>query len=125
MKTRLTHVRANVKDLKKAIEWYASVLGLKAAGAWPLENPTYVDFECEQGAVFAIMVDEKVPSHGRFNFNVDDVDALWEEVKDKVQVVEPLFDTPWGTRKFTIKDLDGNELGFSERPKFSMIWKVN
>ena len=25
---------------------------------------------------------------------------------------EPLFDTPWRTRKFTIKDLDGNELGF-------------
>ena len=27
-------------------------------------------------------------------------------------VVEPLFDTPYGTRKFTIADPDGNELGF-------------
>ncbi len=27
-------------------------------------------------------------------------------------IVEPLFDTPWGTKKFTIRDLDRNELGF-------------
>ena len=36
----------------------------------------------------------------------------WERVKDDVTVVEPLFDTPDGTRKFTIADPDGNELGF-------------
>jgi uncharacterized glyoxalase superfamily protein PhnB len=28
------------------------------------------------------------------------------------EVVEPLHDTPYGTRKFTIRDPDGNELGF-------------
>jgi hypothetical protein len=27
-------------------------------------------------------------------------------------VIEPLFDTPYGSRKFTISDPDGNELGF-------------
>ena len=42
----------------------------------------------------------------------EDVDKLWEELKDKVTVIEPLFDTPWGTRKFTIADPDGNEIGF-------------
>ena len=48
----------------------------------------------------------------QFNFTVDDPDSLWERVKDAVAVVEPLFDTPYGTRKFTIADPDGNELGF-------------
>jgi len=33
-------------------------------------------------------------------------------VKDNATVVEPLFDTAYGTRKFTIADPDGNELGF-------------
>jgi uncharacterized glyoxalase superfamily protein PhnB len=28
------------------------------------------------------------------------------------EVIEPLQDTPYGTRKFTIRDPDGNELGF-------------
>ena len=51
-------------------------------------------------------------SYGRLNFQVDNIDELWEALKDKVDIVEPLFDTSWGTRKFTIMDLDGNELGF-------------
>lgn len=40
------------------------------------------------------------------------IDELWENIKDKVDIVEALYNTPWGTRKFTIMDLDGNELGF-------------
>lgn len=40
------------------------------------------------------------------------VDWLWEQLKNKVTVIEPIYDTPWGTRKFTIADPDGNELGF-------------
>lgn len=50
---------------------------------------------------------------GRFNFTVDDPDALWEQLHGKVTVIEPLFDTAYGTRKFTIADPDGNELGFA------------
>ncbi len=42
------------------------------------------------------------------------MDALWNRLKDKVTVVEAIWDTPWGTRKFTVADLDGNELGFSQ-----------
>jgi hypothetical protein len=37
----------------------------------------------------------------RFNFTVDDPDALWVELKDRVAVIEPLFDTRYETRKFT------------------------
>ena len=48
---------------------------------------------------------------GRFNFSVDDPDSLWQRLKDVAVVIEPLFDTPYGTRKFTIADPDGNELG--------------
>jgi predicted enzyme related to lactoylglutathione lyase len=112
MKTRLMHVRANVKDLTKAIDWYKNVLGFKVSAMWPPENPNYAHFEHENGAIFAIMEDENYPSYGRFNFYVDNVDALWEELKDKAEVVEELFDTAYGSRKFTIRDLDGNELGF-------------
>ena len=47
-----------------------------------------------------------------FNFEVDDVDAWWARLGSSAEVVEPLFDTPYGSRKFTIHDPDGNELGF-------------
>ncbi len=111
MKTRLTHVRANVNNLQKSIEWYENVLGFIAEDPYPAENPVYVSFEFGEGACFSIMIDEK-PSLGRYNFVTENVDTLWEQLKDKVEVVEPIFDTPYGMRKFTIKDLDGNELGF-------------
>jgi uncharacterized glyoxalase superfamily protein PhnB len=63
--------------------------------------------------VFALQV--AVGRGGRFNFTVDDVDALWREIQGKVVVIEELFDTEYGSRKFTIKDPDGNELGFVDR----------
>lgn len=59
-----------------------------------------------------ILEDEDYPSYGRFNFNISDVHAIWEEIKDQVTVIEELSSTPWGSKKFTIRDLDGNELGF-------------
>ena len=55
---------------------------------------------------------EPVPAHGRYNFTVHDVEGWWSRLRDRATVVEPLHDTPYGTRKFTIADPDGNELGF-------------
>lgn len=46
---------------------------------------------------------------------MEDVDGLWESLKGNATVVESIWDTPWGTRKFTIADPDGNELGFSKQ----------
>jgi len=117
MKTNLSHVRANVRDLHKAIEWYENILSFECTGADINERWQYADFVCGSGAVFAIMVDLKVPSNARFNFDVDDVDALWHKLKDKVNVIQPIETMPYGTRKFTITDLDGNELGFVQQPK--------
>jgi catechol 2,3-dioxygenase-like lactoylglutathione lyase family enzyme len=112
MKTRLLHVRANVSNLEKSRKWYVEVLGFVVTGAWPLDKPNYIHFDTDEGAIFSIMEDKDFPSYGRFNFSVKDVDVLWEELRNKVKVVEALFDTPYGTRKFTILDPDGNELGF-------------
>lgn len=114
METRLTHVRANVRKLREAIEWYSEILGFEVQNLWPPDEPNYVDFVSAEGATFSLMIADPVPSGGRYNFSVADVDALWRELKEKVEVIEPLFDTAYGSRKFTIRDPDGNELGFVE-----------
>ena len=111
METKLMHVRINVSKIEKSLAWYEDVLGFEADVGWPLDKPTYVSFKSAGGAVFSIM-EEKIGSCGRMNFGVDNVDEMWKQLKDKVDIVEPLFNTPYGTRKFTVKDLDGNELGF-------------
>ncbi|WDV48058.1 VOC family protein [Clostridiaceae bacterium M8S5] len=115
MKTKLTHVRANVSDLQRAIEWYENILGFENNGVDINEKWQYVDFKCDSGAVFALSVSDKIPSRGRFNFDIDDIDALWKQLKDKVNIIEPLQTMPYGTRKFTISDPDGNELGFVQQ----------
>ncbi|MCA1028652.1 VOC family protein [Cytobacillus kochii] len=112
MKTKLTHVRVNVKNLRESLDWYKNKLGFIVAGTWPPEEPNYAHFESLDGAVFAIMEDMNYPSPGRFNFDVENVEILWNKIKDEVIVTEELFSTPWGSKKFTICDLDGNELGF-------------
>jgi predicted enzyme related to lactoylglutathione lyase len=109
VRTKLEHVRANVADLRRAVDWYESTLGFEMESYWPPEDPNYAHFKPASGAIFAVM---EAPGRGaRFNFTVDDPDELWMRVKDNVTVVEPLFDTPYGTRKFTIADPGGNELG--------------
>jgi catechol 2,3-dioxygenase-like lactoylglutathione lyase family enzyme len=108
---RLTHVRVNVSDLDRAIAWYERLLGVPAVGHWPPEAPNYAHFETGN-TLFAVMVATPVAAGGRFNFTVGDVDAWWSRMRDHADVVEALFDTPYGTRKFTIRDPDGNELGF-------------
>ena len=114
MKTKLMHARANVADLRRAIEWYETVLGFECTGADINDRWQYADFVRGEGATFAIAVDKIGPSHARFNFDVDDAQALWGQLKDKVEVIQPLETMPYGTIKFTIKDLDGNELGFCQ-----------
>jgi predicted enzyme related to lactoylglutathione lyase len=108
---RLEHVRVNVSDFDSAVSWYESILELTAVSYWPPEAPKYAHFQTG-AAQFALSEVEPVPAAGRYNFSVRDVDAWWEKLRERAEVVEPLFDTPYGTRKFTIKDPDGNELGF-------------
>jgi predicted enzyme related to lactoylglutathione lyase len=109
---RLTHVRVNVRALAAAIEWYERLFGVRAEGHWPPDAPTYAHFTLGP-TQFALGSYEPVPATGaRFNFEVDDVDDWWARVGQDADVVEPLHDTPYGSRKFTIRDPDGNELGF-------------
>jgi catechol 2,3-dioxygenase-like lactoylglutathione lyase family enzyme len=110
VQTRLDHVRANVTNLQQAIDWYTDVLGFEVESYWPPDKPNYAHFKSESGATFAVM--EADGRGARFNFTIEDPDALWARLKDRARVVEPLFDTAYGTRKFTIADPDGNELGF-------------
>lgn len=47
-------------------------------------------------------------------FYPDDVDALWEKMKDKATVVSPLENMDYGMREFTIRDPNGYALNFGK-----------
>jgi len=49
---------------------------------------------------------------GSLSFRTDDVDALWERVKDRARVCDPIEDFEYGMREFAVYDLDGYLLQF-------------
>jgi uncharacterized glyoxalase superfamily protein PhnB len=49
---------------------------------------------------------------GSFYFNVDDVSALWGDLKDRVKVAYPMEDFHYGMREFAIYDNNGYMLQF-------------
>ena len=51
---------------------------------------------------------------GSFYFNVNDVDKMWERLKDKVKVCYPIENFEYGMREFAIYDNNGYLLQFGK-----------
>jgi len=57
---------------------------------------------------------EKPTLTGSLYFNSNDVDALWNEIKDRASVVYPLANFYYGMREFAIRDNNGYILQFGQ-----------
>ena len=109
-------VTITVSNLERSKQFYEKVIGFEpdayyAPGRWQCykaEGRAYLgigeqsDYHC-------------AASKDIINFDVDDLEALWAQVKERCVVETPLQVMPWGTRKFIIHDPDGNRLGFCQR----------
>ena len=51
---------------------------------------------------------------GSLYFRVDDVDTLWEKLKDKTSIVYPIEDFDYGMREFAVRDNNGYCLQFGK-----------
>jgi uncharacterized glyoxalase superfamily protein PhnB len=102
-----------VADIDAAIRFYEDVLGFECthriAGWASLLN---YDVELMISLPNAHLPFEKPAFTGSFYFNPDDVDALWDKLKDKVTIVYPIEDFSYGMREFAIRDNNGYCLQF-------------
>lgn len=57
---------------------------------------------------------EKIGFTGSFYFNTDEVDALWEELKDKAKICYGIENFFYGMREFAIYDNNGYLLQFGQ-----------
>ena len=57
---------------------------------------------------------DKIGFTGSFYFNTDDVDALWEKLKDNAKVCYPIEDFFYGMREFAVYDNNGYLLQFGQ-----------
>lgn len=97
---KIQNVTFPVSDLKKAINFYENVLGLKKTGEWS----TYAIFDVGG-------VELALEPKGRFMIFllVDDVDEAYKTFKKKgVKFVTEPKDQYWGGRTAEFADPDGN-----------------
>ena len=111
---KFASTRLIAADIKGMVAFYEMVTGLSADWLAPVFAEIVTP-----GAALAIGSAETValwkegsaePSANRtayIEFQVDDIDAEYERLKDKVQLVHELKMMPWGNKTFQFRDPEG------------------
>lgn len=115
-----------VEDVQKTIDFYRDVLGFQVITTVPGENE--VGFAIMQRDGVELMfqsrnsLSDNVPAltgsiigaSQTFYIEVAGVTQLYEQLKDKVEIVVAMHDTFYGTREFYFRDINGYILSLSE-----------
>jgi len=97
---KIYHITFPVSDIKKAVDFYENVLGLKKTGEWG----NYAIFDVG-GVELAFGLNERFQTY----LLVADVDVAYNALKEKgVNFVSEPKDQFWGGRTAEFVDPDGN-----------------
>jgi catechol 2,3-dioxygenase-like lactoylglutathione lyase family enzyme len=99
-------------DLQRTIDWYDAVLGFRCIG----REDGWCRLERDGVALMFMRNDHLGAPHATATqyIIVDDLDALWSAVKNRVTAEWGPEDMPYGMKEFAIKDPDGYLLSFGE-----------
>ena len=116
-----------VANVERSLAFYIDVLGFSQGMTVPDASP-FVFASVTSGLVEVFFNDAKTAVHeypvfagqplalsGTLFIEVDNVDALHDRLKDRVQIVMPLVTQFYGMREFAISDPDGYVLTFAQR----------
>lgn len=105
------------EDIKGTIDFYVEKLGFKCgeynkdwgwATLWIDDIAIMLATPVEQEEY------DKIGFTGSFYYNTDDVDALWEKLKDKAEICYCIENFYYGMREFAIFDNNGYRLQFGQ-----------
>jgi len=127
-----------VKDVRETVNYYVDNLGFKlvmavnddksAMGDELVEGKEYiwanvmcgdVGFMFQKEDSFVADIGEiysEIGSSSTYYMEIENIDAFYETLKDKVEVVKEIDNVWYGAREFYIRDCNGYVLGFSEMP---------
>jgi catechol 2,3-dioxygenase-like lactoylglutathione lyase family enzyme len=119
---RITSVVPQLRttNLAESIAFYTQKLGFELQF---VAEDFYAGIRAGAGRFHLKLVDEADPSidyvehggHLHLYFETDDVDAAAEELKSKgVALERDVWNTPWNTREFVIRDNQGHTLYFAQ-----------
>jgi uncharacterized glyoxalase superfamily protein PhnB len=120
MKLRNLRPMLETENLKETLRFYTEQLGFKCYEVFPnAENLTWADLGRDEVALMftarnAHSTIEKPMMTGSLYFTVNNVDEMWEELKDRVTVEYPVENFIYGMREFAIRDCNGYLLQFGQ-----------
>ena len=105
------------EQLEETITFYTQILGFTCGErddnwGWASLRKDSVELMLARPNAHAAF--EKPGFTGSFYFTTDEVDKLWERVKDKAKVCYPVENFEWQMREFAIYDNNGYLLQFGQ-----------
>ena len=111
---KLAFVYYPVKDLPGALEFYRDVLGLEVA--WRMGEAIGLNIPDSQAGVLIDSYEPNGPRRAGAVFEVDSVDAFWEEHHTRLRFVQEPMDVPGG-RWAIFLDPSGNEVRITDESR--------
>lgn len=117
-----------VKDVFLTISFYKEILGFEVLASVPGDGGNLVFAIIQSGKTMLMFQEEnslkeEYPQLARFSpggaltlyINVSDVHALYEQIKEKTNVIKEIAKTFYGATEFAIEDCNGYILTFSQK----------
>jgi uncharacterized glyoxalase superfamily protein PhnB len=104
-----------VNNIDETVRFYRNILGFECANqmdGWAALSRDNVELMISLPNAHEPF--EKPTFTGSIYFNTIDVDALWEQIKDKTRIVYPIENFFYGMREFAIRDNNGYILQFGQ-----------
>lgn len=105
------------ENLKGSVDFYVEKLGFtchELREDWGWASLAYDDVWIMLARPNEHTPYDKIGFTGSFYYTTDDVDGLWERLKDKVEVCYGIEDFHYGMREFAIYDNNGYLLQFGQ-----------
>ena len=103
--------------LEETVEFYTSMFGFKCENLDKASGWASVSKDDLQ-IMFALPNEhlpfEKATFTGSLYFKTDDVETMWEQLKDKVSVCYPLETFDYGMKEFAVYDNNGYMIQFGQ-----------
>lgn len=104
-------------DLAGSVEFYTEILGFECEGY--SEEFTWASLKRDGVSIMFSgpneHLDDKEPVFtGSLYINTDDVEAVWNQLKEKARVCYPIETFPYGMREFAIYDNNGYLIQFGQ-----------
>jgi uncharacterized glyoxalase superfamily protein PhnB len=111
-----------VTGLQKSIDFYVKILGFRLGQILPEKNdPTYASIFIGENKLMLCLARESNKKFYRKGLSgsgvqlfvqVENVDDVYQKLKNKVEIIDGIETKPWGDREFTLKDPDGYLISF-------------